>query len=212
MRSLARETVYKFLFSQLFNPGDEEIFSVLCKNDKLNNEEIAFATNLLNAVQQNYNEIISEIEKFSIGYKIDRIFSTDKCAVFTVSSLRKFLSSFDGISITVAESIEYHSSSINLELDKGYQSLSGEKVLNYLMICKDEYKEKVLCEIITSVLMPEYVDNGSRLFKSFANNSKTDISIIDYSNSFDTVKTYCYADDKFEPVPFYMEEINEENM
>ena len=81
MRSLARETVYKFLFSQLFNPGDEEIFSVLCKNDKLNNEEIAFATNLLNAVQQNYNEIISEIEKFSIGYKIDRIFSTDKCAL-----------------------------------------------------------------------------------------------------------------------------------
>ena len=26
-------------------------------------------------------EIISEIEKFSIGYKIDRIFSTDKCAL-----------------------------------------------------------------------------------------------------------------------------------
>ncbi len=139
-------------------------------------------------------------------------FSTDKYAVFTISSLRKFLSSFNGISITVAESIKYHSSSINLELDKGYQSLSGEKVLNYLMICKDEYKEKVLCEIITSVLKPEYVDNGSRLFKNFANNSKTDISIIDYSNTFETVKTYCYSDDKFEPVPFYMEEINEENM
>ena len=98
-------------------------------------------------------------------------FSTDKYAVFTVSSLRKFLSLFNGISITVAESIEYHSSSIYLELDKGYQSLSGEKVLNYLMICDDKYKEKVLCEIISSVLKPEYADNGTKLFKNFANSS-----------------------------------------
>ena len=55
MRSLARETVYKYLFSQLFNPGDEELFSVLCKNDKLNNEEIAFATSLLNEIQKYSN-------------------------------------------------------------------------------------------------------------------------------------------------------------
>ena len=139
-------------------------------------------------------------------------FSTDKYAVFTVSSLRKFLSLFNGISITVAESIEYHSSSINLELDKGYQSLSGEKVLNYLMICDNKYKEKVLCEIISSVLKPEYADNGTKLFKNFANYSETDISIIDYSDASDTLKTYCYADDKFEPLPFYMEETDEENL
>ncbi|MBR5192166.1 MAG: transcription antitermination factor NusB [Clostridia bacterium] len=81
MRSLARETVYKYLFSQLFNPGDEELFSVLCKNDKLNAEATAFANDLLNVIQTNYQTILQEIEKFSIGYNIDRIFSTDKCAL-----------------------------------------------------------------------------------------------------------------------------------
>lgn len=138
-------------------------------------------------------------------------FSTDKYAVFTMSSLRKFLSSFDGISITVTENVDYKSPSFNLELQKGYQSLSGEKALNYLMICKDKNKERVVCEIISSVLKPEYADNGNRLFKSFANNSKTDISIIDFSDSLETLKTYCYADDKFTPVPFYVEKVNEEN-
>ena len=81
MRSLARETVYKYLFSQLFNPGDEELFSVLCKNDKLSEDGVAFATKLLTEIQNNYETILSEIEQFSIGYKIDRIFSTDKCAL-----------------------------------------------------------------------------------------------------------------------------------
>lgn len=138
-------------------------------------------------------------------------FTTDKYAVFTTVSLRKFLSSFNGISLTVSENIDYKSSSFNLELDKGYQALSGEKALNYLMICKDENKERVLCEIISSLLKPEYADNSDNLFKKFANASKTDISVIDYSDSYNTLKTYCYSDDKFSPVPFYMEEVNEEN-
>ena len=138
-------------------------------------------------------------------------FTTDKYAIFTNSSFRKFLSAFNGISITVTEDIDYKSSAFNLELEKGYQSLSGEKILNYLMICKDENKERVLCEIISSVLLPEYVDNSDRLFKRFANESKTNISVIDFSDSFNTLKTYCYSDDKFTPVPFYKEVVNEEN-
>ena len=137
-------------------------------------------------------------------------FSTDKYALFTVTTLRKFLASFNGISLTVSESIDYRSSSFNLELDKGYQAISGEKALNYLMICKDENKERVLCDIISSLLKPEYADNSDSLFKKFANASKTDISVIDYSDCYNTLETYCYAVDKFSPVPFYSEEVNEE--
>jgi anionic cell wall polymer biosynthesis LytR-Cps2A-Psr (LCP) family protein len=138
-------------------------------------------------------------------------FSTDKYAIFTMNSFRKFLSSFNGIFVTVTENVNYESSSFNLELDKGYQSLSGEKAMNYFMICKDENKEKVLCEIISSVLLPEYSDNADKLFKKFANSSKTDISVIDFSDSYNTLETYCHSDDKFTPVPYYVEETNEEN-
>ena len=128
-----------------------------------------------------------------------------------MSDLRKFLSSFNGITVNVTENVNYKSAEFNLELSRGKQELSGEKALNYLMICKDENKERVLCEIISSVLMPEYVDKSERLFKRFANESKTNISVIDFADSLNTLKTYCYSDDKFTPVPFYKEVVNEEN-
>ena len=36
----------------------------------------------------------------------------------------------------------------------------------------------------------------------FANLSQTDISVIDFFDSLETLETYCYADDKFVPQPF----------
>jgi hypothetical protein len=50
MRSLARESVFKYLFSQLFNPNDEGLFTVLCK--ELNEDDKAFAKNLLVATEK----------------------------------------------------------------------------------------------------------------------------------------------------------------
>ena len=51
MRSLAREAVFKFLFSQLFNPDDEGLFTVLCKD--LNENDCDFAKKLLDSVVSN---------------------------------------------------------------------------------------------------------------------------------------------------------------
>ena len=50
MRSLARESVFKYIFSQLFNPNDEGLFTVLCKD--LNDEDKDFASKLLMAIEQ----------------------------------------------------------------------------------------------------------------------------------------------------------------
>lgn len=147
-----------------------------------------------------YNEFSEEgiIKLFSDNWGI----KTDKYAVFTTSSLRKFLSSFNGITVNVTERIDYKSAEFNLELDKGKQELSGEKALNYLQVCDDKNKEQVICDIISSLLKAEYADNADVLFKKFANSSKTNISVIDFSDSFETLKTYCYADDKFLPSPY----------
>ena len=79
MRSLAREAVYKYIFSRLFNPGDEGLFDVLCK--ELNPEDKDFAKQLLDSVDQNSEKYLSAIESLSNGYKINRVFNTDKCAL-----------------------------------------------------------------------------------------------------------------------------------
>ena len=79
MRSLAREVVFKYTFSKLFNQNDEGLFGVLCK--ELSDEDTQFATNLLNGIEQNIDEFNNTIESLSQGYSLNRIFNADKCAI-----------------------------------------------------------------------------------------------------------------------------------
>ena len=79
MRSLARECVFKFIFSQLFNPSDEGLFDVLCK--ELNAEDKNFACELLSAVKDNEEKYLNKIENLSVGYNINRLHRADKCAL-----------------------------------------------------------------------------------------------------------------------------------
>lgn len=124
----------------------------------------------------------------------------DKYAVFAMSDLRRFLSSFNGLTVNITENVNYKSADYNLELEQGIQELSGEKALNYLMIADN--KEQVICDIITSILTEEHFNKAENLFKSFANASETDISIIDFYDALDSLEIYCMADDKFLPKPF----------
>ncbi len=149
----------------------------------------------INGIYTDFSEV-GVAQFFSEKWNI----SVDKYAVFKTSDFRKFLSLFNGITVNVTENVNYKSSDFNLELSKGKQELSGEKALNYLMICDN--KEQVLCDIVASVLKAEYVDKSESLFKKFANLSKTDISVIDFFDSVETLETYCYANDKFLPEPF----------
>ena len=79
MRSQAREAVFKFIFSQLFNPDDEGLFTVLVK--ELNDDDKSFATELLNAINNGKEEYLSVIEDLAVGYKLSRLYNADKCAL-----------------------------------------------------------------------------------------------------------------------------------
>ncbi len=79
MRSLAREAVFQYLFSKLFNQQDEGLFDVLIK--KLNDDDRVFASKLLESVENNISEYSFTIENLVSNYSISRIFNTDKCAI-----------------------------------------------------------------------------------------------------------------------------------
>ena len=79
MRSQARETVFKYLFSRLFNPDDEGLFDVLTKD--LNQLDKDFATELLNFTLHNEEKLLESISNLSIGYKLNRLRNADKCAL-----------------------------------------------------------------------------------------------------------------------------------
>lgn len=132
--------------------------------------------------------------------------SADKYFVCDYSGAKEILSLFDGITVNVKNPVNYDSDDISLELDVGKQTISGAYTFNYLIISDDATREQIICDIISSVMVPEYIDNSQNLFASFVNSGDTDISVIDYSESIDNLKIYAYADDKFLPITSYERE------
>ncbi len=89
MRSQAREAVFKFIYSQLFNPDDEGLFAVLLKD--LNKEDTLFANDLLSAINDKKDELLETISKLAVGYKLDRLYLADKCALLIgIAELNNF--------------------------------------------------------------------------------------------------------------------------
>lgn len=123
----------------------------------------------------------------------------DKFVVFDKEQFEDVLSLFNGFSINVESPVNYKSKDFNLSLTKGIQELSPNLTYKYLRISDNLTREKIICDIIKSVLTTDYIDNSEKLFTSFVNLCSTDISVIDYSETVDRLKTYCYADDKFYP-------------
>ena len=91
MRSLAREAVFKYIFSRLFNRDDEGLFDVLLKNQNLTEDDKVFARKLLNTATENESRYISEIQNRSIGFNLNRIFNADKiCIIIGMTELEFF--------------------------------------------------------------------------------------------------------------------------
>ena len=80
MRSQAREMLFQYLFSKLFNQGDEGLFDVLAKD--LSNDDKVFAKNLLNAVIDNETVFGNTLKKLSENFRFERIFAADRCAIY----------------------------------------------------------------------------------------------------------------------------------
>ena len=79
MRTLAREIVFKYIYSRLFNPDDEGLFDVLAK--ELNEDDKKFALAIKNQIIENEQVYFDKISDLSIGFKLNRIYSADKCAL-----------------------------------------------------------------------------------------------------------------------------------
>lgn len=79
MRTTAREIVFKYIYSRLFNPSDEGLFDVLAKD--LNVDDRNFANAIKDQIIQNESKYFDVMGDLAIGYKLNRIYSTDKCAL-----------------------------------------------------------------------------------------------------------------------------------
>lgn len=79
MRTRAREAVFSYMFSRLFNPSDEGLFDVLCA--KLNENDKIFAKKLLSGIDAKSQFYSDKISALAVNFRADRILLPDKCAI-----------------------------------------------------------------------------------------------------------------------------------
>ena len=88
----ARESVFKILYSNIFNSqADQDFRNFIYSDDKLNDTDVSFAEDLYNAIITNSETINNDISDLAHGYKLERLYSTDKCALqIAICEMRYF--------------------------------------------------------------------------------------------------------------------------
>lgn len=106
MRKNAREAVYKLLFSNLFNDKFDDSFkNFIYEEEKLTEEDKAFANEILDAFYANEAEVNEIITNLAKGYKLERIFTTDKCALQIAITEMTYLKNIPYI-VSISEAME----------------------------------------------------------------------------------------------------------
>ena len=106
MRKNAREAVYKLLFSLQFNDKFDENYKLfIFSEEKLTGEDINFANELIDSYFANETQVNSIISNLSNGYKLERIYSTDKCALQLAITEMTYLKGIPHI-VTISEAME----------------------------------------------------------------------------------------------------------
>ncbi len=79
MRTIARETVFKILFSRQFSESDgAELKHALYKAEKLTAEDIGYADRILSIIEEHKDEFTEIIDRHSHAFPEKRIYPADR--------------------------------------------------------------------------------------------------------------------------------------
>ena len=81
MRTTARETVFKILFSSQFNDDIKELKNSLYKIEKLNKNDTEYCDQILNTVASNRQKLIEIIDERSKLFPQVRMFPADRSII-----------------------------------------------------------------------------------------------------------------------------------
>ncbi len=81
MRTTARETVFKILFSSQFNDDIKELKNSLYKIEKLNKNDTEYCDQILNTVASNSEKLIEIIDERSKLFPQVRMFPADRSII-----------------------------------------------------------------------------------------------------------------------------------
>lgn len=83
MRTLARETAFKIIFSGLYNMNNlQEVKEEIISEDKITEKNIEFINSILDAYTENFEMIGQKISELTQGYSLSRIYKTDLALLY----------------------------------------------------------------------------------------------------------------------------------
>ncbi len=91
MRTTARETVFKILFSSQFNDDIKELKNSLYKIEKLNKNDTEYCDQILNTVASNREKLIKIIDERSKLFPQVRMFPADRSIILIALAEIMFL-------------------------------------------------------------------------------------------------------------------------
>ncbi len=79
MRTIARETLFKLIYSSQYSDGiDVGLKTALFKSAELTKDDIAYCENVLGILDEHKDELLELLDKYSIAFPEKRIFPSDR--------------------------------------------------------------------------------------------------------------------------------------
>lgn len=134
---------------------------------------------------------VSAFESYS-GLEIDKYIAVNE------TQFKTFMTKFKDVTVNVPRNIDGKTAD-GLNLNEGEQNLTADLLLKYIKYIENEEKAKAFCKLLETVFTQENEAGIDKLFAYLANNSQTDISIIDFTNQKSNI--FAFIDSKGEYIP-----------
>lgn len=137
-----------------------------------------------NILSKNGADALKKAVSDYLGLSVDRFIKVNE------SELKKIIAKTGDVTVNVPKSIDYKSSEYSLLLDAGNQSLTADMFCKYLIFCENDQKGDAIVCYLNTLLSTKNIPLQDNLFNYIVNNSNTDITIVDYTNSSETITAY----------------------
>ena len=117
---------------------------------------------------------------------------TDRYIKFSITRLQSFAAKFEDVTVTLETDID--DSASGLILSSGEQSLSTEMFIKYLKYCDDYHRADAFAQFLKLVFSQRHSVKLEEFFSYVANNSQTDITIVDFKAHQDNLIAFSNAD------------------
>ncbi|MEG2396190.1 MAG: LCP family protein [Oscillospiraceae bacterium] len=114
----------------------------------------------------------------------------DKYIKSSETNFKKIIDKIGTVDVNIPFDINYKSNDFTLSLNSGVQNLSGDMLVKYLKISKDENSSKAFAAFLDKSFSKKTIEEQDALFYNLINLVDTDISVVDYSDKRNVISAF----------------------